>query len=378
MSDNGTDRKRPRRRRGGGLALRFAALVLLPFLAAAGYLGVMAADRYVSEAHFTVRDSGSQVENGGLDLGGLLGGIGGGGRQDAWLLRDYILSADLLATLDGALGLREAWSDPAIDPLWRLGADASDEDFLDYYRDMVSVTLDTESGIVTVEMQGFAPAPTKAALEMILAESEALVNGISNRLAREQLDFINGEIDDNSHRLREAKAALLGFQNEYGVVDPNEEAGLVTSVIAQLEVSLAEDRAELRALRSYLGGEAHEVVALRNRIAAKAAQLDVQKKRLTGAGDDERLNRIMARFEELRFDLEFAAERYRLALLALEGAQIEASRKVKSLVVVARPNLPDEALYPDRPYILATVAAFLLMGFAIFSVILAAIREHME
>jgi capsular polysaccharide transport system permease protein len=103
-----------------------------------------------------------------------------------------------------------------------------------------------------------------------------------------------------------------------------------------------------------------------------------QKKRLTGGGEDGRLNRVMARFEELRFDLEFANERYRLALLTLEGAQIEASRKVKSLVVVSRPNLPDEALYPDRPYILATLAAFLLMGFAIFSVILAAIREHME
>jgi capsular polysaccharide transport system permease protein len=303
---------------------------------------------------------------------------GGGGRQDAYLLRDYILSADLLARLDEALGLRAAWSDPAIDPIWRLAADASDEDFLDYYRDMIAATIDTESGIMTVELQGFAPAPTRAALEMILAESEALVNEISNRLAREQLDFINGEIEDNSRRLREAKAALLGFQNEYGVVDPNEEAGLVVGVIAQMEVSLAEDKAELSVLRSYLGNTAHEVVAMRSRIAAKTAQVEAQKKRLTGAGDDERLNRVMARFEELRFDLEFANERYRLALLALEGAQIEASRKVKSLVVVDRPNLPDEALYPDRPYILATVAAFLLMGFAIFSVILAAIREHME
>ncbi|MBE9553849.1 MAG: capsular biosynthesis protein [Proteobacteria bacterium] len=367
-----------RRRRGGGLALRFALLVLAPFLVAAFYLGGVASDRYVSQAHFTVRDSGAQASAGGIDLGGLLGGIGGGGRQDAYLLRDYILSADLLAVLDEAQGLRAAWSDPAIDPLWRLAADASDEDFLDYYRSMIAATIDTESGIMTVELQGFTPEPTRATLRMILAESETLVNEISNRLAREQLDFINGEIDDNSRRLRAAKAALLGFQNEYGVVDPNEEAGLVFAVIAQMEVSLAEDKAELSALRGYLGNNAHEVVALRNRIAAKAAQVRAQKKRLTGGGDDERLNRVMARFEELRFGLEFANERYRLALLALEGAQIEASRKVKSLVIISRPNLPDEALYPDRSYILATAAAFLLMGFAIFSVILAAIREHME
>ncbi len=86
----------------------------------------------------------------------------------------------------------------------------------------------------------------------------------------------------------------------------------------------------------------------------------------------------MARYEELRFDVEFAHERYRLALMALERAQIDASRKVKSLVVVSRPNLPQEPTYPDASYILATLAAFLLMGFGIVSVIIAAIREHLE
>lgn len=366
-----------RRRRGGGLALRFALLVLLPFLVAAGYLGGVASDRYVSETRFTVRDSGSTVVPSSFDIGALLSGGGGSARQDAFLLRDYILSADLLAQLDEALGLRAAWSDPAIDPLWRLAAGASQEDFLEFYRDMIAVTFDTESAIMIVELQGFTAAPTKAMLELILAESEQLVNEISNRLARDQLDFINGEINDNMARLKEAKGVLLTFQNEYAVVDPKEEAGLITTVIAQMEVGLAEDRAELTALRSYLRRNAPEIVKLRSRVAAKAKQIGVEKTRLTGGGN-EKLNRVMARYEELRFDVEFASERYRFALMALEKAQIDASKKVKSLVVVSRPNLPDEALYPDRPYILATVAAFLLMGFAIFSVILAAIREHME
>ena len=85
----------------------------------------------------------------------------------------------------------------------------------------------------------------------------------------------------------------------------------------------------------------------------------------------------MAGFEDLRFDVEFSAERYRLALLSLEKAQIDASQKVKSVVVVARPNEPDEALYPDRPYILATVGVFLLLFYGIAGVVFAAVREHM-
>lgn len=58
-----------RRLRHGGLALRFGLLVVAPVAAVAFYIVVMAADRYVAEAHFTVRDSGAQVNAEGLDLG---------------------------------------------------------------------------------------------------------------------------------------------------------------------------------------------------------------------------------------------------------------------------------------------------------------------
>ncbi|UCH75344.1 MAG: hypothetical protein JSU82_05735 [Rhodospirillales bacterium] len=363
-------------RRLRGATGRFLALVVMPFAVAALYLLLVASDRYVSETRFTLRDSGMPNEPVALDLGMLIGGVGGLARQDAYVVRDYILSYDLLARLDAALDVRKAWSDPSIDPVWRLAADASEEDFLEYYRDMVDVSFDSESAIITVTLEGFEPAFAQTMLDMILAESEQLVNKISNQLAAEQLGFINGEIEATAARLKQTKSILVDFQNEHQVLDPKEQAGLVTNVIAQMEVSLAEDRAELTVLRSYLDGRAPEVVTLRNRIAAKTKQIEEEKTRLTGGS--ERLNTIAARFEELRFDVEFAHERYRLALMALEKAQIDASRKVKSLVVVARPNRPDEALYPDRPYFLATLGAFLLMGFGVFSVIFAAIREHME
>jgi capsular polysaccharide transport system permease protein len=241
---------------------------------------------------------------------------------------------------------------------------------------MVGVFFDSESAIITVTLEGFEPDFARDMLAMILAESERLVNRISNQLAAEQLGFINGEIEATAIRLKLAKGQLVEFQNEFQVLDPEEQAGLVTNVIAQMAISLAEDRAELSVLSGYLDRSAPEVVTLRNRIAAKQKQIDAEKTRLTGG--DKRLNAIAARFEELRFDVEFAHERYRLALMALEKAQIDASRKVKSLVVVARPNRPDEALYPDRPYILATLGAFLLMGFGVISVVVAAVREHME
>lgn len=357
-------------------AVVLLVFVVLPFTVVALYLSFVASDRYVSEAHFTIRDSSGAVDPGGLDITSLLSGGGGATSQDAYLISDYILSPDLLGRLDEALGLRAAWSDPNIDPVWRLAEDASDEDFLEYYRGMVEVDYDTETTIITTALQGFTPDTTQTMLLMILTKSEKLVNEISNRLARDQLSFINSGIDQNMVRLKESKSRLLAFQNENDVMDPQSQAGLITNVIAQMEVSLAEDRAELKALGSYLDRNAPELVILRSRINAKAQQIEAEKTRLTGG--DKRLNSVMARFEELRFDVEFASERYRLALLALEAAQVDASKKVKSLVVISQPYLPDEALYPERTYILVTLGVFLLMGFGVLSVITAAIREHME
>ncbi len=357
--------------------LRFFLIVVLPFATIAAYLFFYASDRYLSLTHFTVRDSGSVADAAGIEIGGVLAGISGAGSHDAYLIREYIRSPDLLRILDQKLKLREAWSKPSIDPIWRLAEDASEEDFLKYYRDMVAITFDSESSIILVELQGFDRTLTQNVLQFILARSEQLVNEISNQLAREQMDFIDGEIDANFSRLKGARDALLAFQNENEVVDPKETAGLVFNVIAQLEASLAEDRARLKAQLSYLGENATEIRILRSLIAAKEEQITSEKTRLTGTGA-KRLNETMARFEELRFNVEFTHERYQFALTALETAQVEASRKVKSLVVISKPNLPEEAQFPDTPYILTTVGAFLLMAFGILSVILAAIREHME
>lgn len=363
-----------RRRRWNAPLAGFAGLFLVPFLLTALYYLLIATDRYVSEAKFTVRDSGAG-EAAALDLGFLLGGSSVA-RQDAYVVREYILSSDLLERLDEQLSVRKAFTDSRIDLLTRLSSDASAEDFLEYYQDMIEVSFDSESSIITLKLEGFEPAFTRRMLGAVLAESESLVNEISNRLARDQLAFINNEISENLLRLKQAKSDLVAFQNRHRLVDPTAEAGLVGNVIAQMAISLAEDEAQLNALQTYLDAKAPEIVTLESKIDAKTKQIEIERTRLAGTGD-ARLNAIMAHYEDLKFDVEFASERYRLALLSLEKAQIDASQKVKSLVVVDRPNLPDEALYPDRPYLLATIGAFLLLIYGIVSVVVAAVREHM-
>ena len=77
-------------------------------------------------------------------------------------------------------------------------------------------------------------------------------------------------------------------------------------------------------------------------------------------------------------DLEFATDLYRSSLTALEAARVEASRKLKHLVVIQSPPLPDAALYPRRLYMLTTLWVFLALLYGIGRLTVATIKDHSD
>ena len=63
---------------------------------------------------------------------------------------------------------------------------------------------------------------------------------------------------------------------------------------------------------------------------------------------------------------------------AVENARIEASRKLKSLVVIEPPSLPETAQYPRRLYNVVTLAVISLLLYGIARLVIATIREHQD
>src|SRR5690349_20586266 len=77
--------------------------------------------------------------------------------RDFLLLRDYLLSADMLARLDEKLGLREHYSS-SYDPFSRmLYKNQPLEWVLRHYRSRVSVEYDENNGVMVVQAQGYTP-----------------------------------------------------------------------------------------------------------------------------------------------------------------------------------------------------------------------------
>ena len=353
------------------------ALVVLPMVLYGIYLAVVAADRFVSEAVVTVRQAGG--DNGIPGAALLLAGVNPPAVEDTLYLQEFVHSLGLLNKLQARLQLREHFSADRADLPFKLATDASQEDFVAYYRQRVEVEFNDRAALLKVRAQGFDPAFAQQLNQAILEESERFVNENSHRIARERLRFAEGELELAGERLQKAKNAVLAFQNKHRLLDPTAQAQAAGVLTSELQAMRSRLEAELSGLLSYLNEDAFQVQALKARIAALSKQIDAERTRATTDNKQgERLNKLAVEFQALQLQAQFAQDAYRLALGAVENARIDATRKIKSLLVIEPPSLPETAEYPLRAYNLGTLLAICVLLYAIVRLVLATVREHQD
>lgn len=355
------------------------ALIGVPVLLFGLYLAFFATDRYVSDSVISVRQAGGSSTAGIPGAAMLLAGINPPAHEDTLYLRTFVHSQALALELDAKLKLREHFNAITLDLPYRLPADASTEDYVRYFRDRVEVGFDDRAALLRIRTQGLDPAFAQRFNAAILEASERFVNETSHRIARERLRFAEGELQLAGQRVQEAGTALLSFQNRHRLLDPSAQAQATGALTAELQAQRARLEAELGGLRGFLNEDAYQIQALKSRIAALDRQIDAERKRATA--DDSRgsrLTKLALEFEALKLQSEFARDAYKLALAAVENARIDANQKIKSLVVVEPPSLPQTAEYPLVAYDLGTLLAVCLLLYAIARLVLATIREHQD
>ncbi len=358
----------------------FLVIVGIPWALVAVYYLLFAANFYVSSASFMIKDASNQAASAGAGV--TLAAIAGFSSQnDEHILNEHILSVDMLKYLDEDVNIKTHFSQHA-DADWvsRLSPDASQEDFLSYYQDLLKIHYNELSGLLTVEVKSYDAAYSKTLLEAILQRSENLVNNKSRELANSQLSFVQEEIEASANRLVKARQALISFQDNNKLFNPEQQGQTVSSIISGLEGELATTEAEKRRLLSYQRKDAPNVVTLKGKIDSLKAQISHESTRLVKSGKqkEKTINEVYGDYKELELEVEVAQMTYMSALTALEGARIEASRKLKHLVVINEPYVAEEALYPQKLYNLLTLAVILLMVFGIFRMAATTIKEHLD
>jgi capsular polysaccharide transport system permease protein len=136
-------------------------------------------------------------------------------------------------------------------------------------------------------------------------------------------------------------------------------------------------------LRSFMGKDAPSVLVLNSEIASLERQVAEERAKLGKAANEsgpahggETLGGLVANYEELVVDREFAEKAYVSALASLERARVEADRQQRYVTAFVRPTLPEEALFPRRIVMVLTVFGVALVLWALGVLIVYAIRDH--
>jgi len=341
------------------------------------YWGLIASDRYVSEAHVIIQQTDMPM-NQPMDLSSLLGMSGAPNRADQLLLRDHLLSVDMLLKLDAELDLKEHYSDQRRDPISRMwSADMSQEWFHRYYLSRVSAEFDEYAGVLVIRTEAFSPEKARAITSMLMEEGERYMNLVARRLAQEQVSFIEKQVVQISERVMQARQAVLAYQNERNLVSPQGTAENVFGIISQLEGQLTTLKTQRDALLGYLHPRNPSVIELDLQIAAVKKQITQEQARLTSSGR-QTLNRAVEEFQRLQMHAEFAQDMYKTALAALEKGRVDSGRTIRMVSVLQSPTLPQYPIEPRRIYNTAVFILATLMLAGIVSLLSTIIREHRD
>jgi capsular polysaccharide transport system permease protein len=356
----------------------FTLTVLAPTFLASLYFGLIASDVYVSESRFVVRSPEQQRSQSGV-VGALLQSTGiSRAPDDTYSVRDFILSRDALRELDEKLGIRKLYSSALVDVFRRFPDwdwDRSFEALYRYYGKYITVEYDPESSISVLTVRAFSARDARNINQLLLEMSERLINSLNDRSRHDLVHFAEEEVRVAAEHARDASLAMLAYRKKQAIYEPDKQAEIQLEGVAKLQGELVDTEAQLAEVKRLspnnpqISGLNSRAETLRNAIMAEAAKVT------DGKGSISARSPV---FERLALDSDYADKELGIALETLQTARNEAARKQLYLDRLVQPNLQDKAMEPRRVRSVFTVFVFGLIAWGVASLIVAAVREHVD
>ena len=356
--------RRPARPRNWRRLAYLLLLVGLPTALAALYFGLVAPDRYVAEARFIVRKPASIGASSLMPVSPEQ--TLQSGDEDAYAVRDFILSRDGMQAMLDRGDLRAAIARSGADPLWRFPGPLTghtDEQLYRYYLDIVTVTHEVTSGVSTLRVQAFNPADARRLAAGLTDAGEVLLNQLQARARQDAVRVATSEVERARGLATAAQQALTEFRTRESVVDPTLLAQTVLATITALSLQVVEAGAQLDLLQHASAGSP-QIPPLRSRAAALQAQID--RERATLAGADTSFAPKIAEYERLVLLRDFAVRNFIASLTALETARLDVLRQRIYLERVVQPREADQAAYPYRVINILVVFGVGLLAYRLF------------
>jgi capsular polysaccharide transport system permease protein len=361
----------------------------LPFIAALLYLVFNAADRYAVTADFTVEPL---VQPGSTPLPARdaahlmnLMQVAAPGADDAYMLVDYLQSADALKALEARIGFMKRYRGRTDDIFyrpepwllllkeWLTGKrlPIRFEDRLSYYDEMVEPRYSITENIVTVDVQAFSPRDAHLIAATLLQMGEAFINRANARVLRDLVSDTEKQVATDRLRLEADHLKMRNWRDTNSDLDPDQLTRVVTQIVQNLESSLVTAReAEMldgAAAREARGAARLRVAALRQQINAEQHQLARMEQSYAGK---------FYEYDRLKEDLDFARKAYETDLATLQTFRGLAAQQEVYLLPISGPDRPDEPAYPQWGLVLPLALIGGAMGYGILRMVMALGRDR--
>lgn len=365
-----------------GLILSFLVVVLLPVVVTVFYLFVIAEDQYSSTVGFTVRrEEGSDVSS--SLLGGLAKFAGTSNGSESDILYEFIQSQEIVETIDKRLDLRKLFGVhwPG-DPIFALKPDATIEEVLDYWLRMVRISYDQSTGLIEIRVLAFTPEEAQTLAGEVLAESQRKINDLNTQARQDLMRYATDDLEVALTRLKGAREAMTQFRTRTSIVDPESDIQGRMGVISNLQQQLAASLVDYDLLRLQTdNSDDPRITQAKRRIDVIRERIAAERQTFSNASGEvgeinEDYPELIAEYESLLVDREYAEETYRLALASVDLSRAEASRQNLYLAPFVRPTLPQTAEYPQRFVLTSLVALFLVLAWTIAVLIYYSVRDR--
>ena len=357
--------------------MSFAVCVVAPLFIAAVYWLAIAADQYVSEFRFMLR--AAEDPQLAPDWLNTVNGAQSQAAAESRVVVQYATSRAIVDDLGRDLDLRQIYASPKADWWARLSVPAPVEDLVAYWRSRVDAFYDPGDATIVVTVRAFTPQDALALAHGILGACEKLVNDLSLKMRRDALRQSEGEVAQAEKRLSEVLAQIRALREREGMIDPAKTAAASADTAARVQEDLIRANTRLSTLRSYMRDTSPTVMVLK----AQIRSLEAQRRRLvagvanpTPAKGDAAASAVGS-FEALDNQRKFAEDAYHHALEGLDRARAAADRQQVYIASFVPPSLAEEALYPRRWRALGIVALIAFAIWAIGSLTLQSIRDHL-
>lgn len=332
-------------------------------------------ERYISSANVIIQSP--DIAPPTLSLSSMMSNTAPVDNSDLLYLREFLMSTDALKKLNEVVDLRAHYSSEEIDWLNRLDESEPYEFFHEYYLKRVQITLDSYSNVLDVSAAAYSPDVAQKIVETLLIIGEKHMNSMGQKLALEQVSFIEKQVDVLAQELEIAQQNVLQYQNKQGLISPTQSTESLFAITTQLNAELIKLKAEKSALSRVLSPKSPEMKKLDSQISALNEQIILEKEKMTG-DSSLALNKVSAEYNALLLKAQFAQEIYANSLATLEATRVEAARKLKQVSILQSPTKPDYPIDPNRLYMILVSNIFIILLAIVFSLMWVVIKDHKD